>query len=65
MTEKDKYKKINDIVDYLLAEAIEDDKIHKKSAMSAGKASQAVGESRYIWHLKNIKELLNSPEEND
>jgi hypothetical protein len=63
MTKEQKHKKIHGICDYLLEEAIKDDQVHKQQALRAGKACGAVGESRYIWHLKNIKEILDLPEE--
>jgi len=62
MTEKE--KKILNLINQLLEQAKEDDLLHQRAAIAAHKASGAVGESWFVFHLKVLKELVESPEEN-
>lgn len=49
------------LVDYLISEAEKIDKIHCRNAIKNHKASEAIGESSLVFHLKVLKELLESP----
>tara|TARA_Y100000593_G_scaffold49908_1_gene94051 strand:+ start:14369 stop:14557 length:189 start_codon:yes stop_codon:yes gene_type:complete len=48
------------LVDYLISEAEKIDEIHRHNAIKNHKASEAVGESSFVFHLKVLKELLES-----
>jgi|LUMV01.1.fsa_nt_gb hypothetical protein len=48
------------LLDQLIQKAEEEDKLHKAAAIENNKACQAVGESWMVFHLKALKELLDS-----
>ena len=48
------------LLDQLIQKAEEEDATHKAAAIKNNKASQAVGESWMVFHLKALKELLRS-----
>ena len=62
MTEKN--KKALNLVNQLLEQALLDDEEYKKQMVALHKGSKAVGEGWFVFHLKVLKELLESPEEN-
>ena len=47
-----------DLLDEILIEAEHQDKIHKAQSLRSNRASQSVGESWMVFHLKALKELL-------
>jgi hypothetical protein len=49
-----------DLLDEILIEAEHQDKIHKAQSLRGSRASQSVGESWMVFHLKALKELLES-----
>ena len=46
------------LLDEILVEAEYQDKIHKIQSLKNNKASQSIGESWMVFHLKSLRELL-------
>ena len=44
----------------IIEQAKEDDELQKAYAIKAGKGSQAIGESWMVFHLKALKQLLET-----
>ena len=54
---KNKEKVLN-FLDQIIEKAEADDYEYKAAALAANKASQAIGESWMVFHLKALKELI-------
>ena len=52
-------EKILNLLDQILDEAKRQDEIHKLKAVKNHKGEQAVGESWLVYHLKNLRELID------
>ena len=52
-------EKILNLLDQILDEAKRQDEIDKLEAIKNHKGKQAVGESWFIYHLKNLRELID------
>ena len=50
--------RVINLLDQIIEKAKEEDLEHKKRAISSHRASQAIGESWTVFHLKSLKELL-------
>ena len=51
-------KKALELLGQIIEKAEQEDLIHKARAINSNKASQAVGESWMVFHLKALKELI-------
>ncbi len=54
---KNKEKVLN-FLDQIIERAEAEDYRHKAAALSANRASQAIGESWMVFHLKALKDLI-------
>lgn len=52
--------KVINLLDQIIERAVEDDARHKSAALAANKASQSIGESWMLFHLKVLKELISN-----
>ena len=52
-----------DLLDQIIQNAKQKDETHKMTALKNHKASQAVGESWMVFHLKVLRELLSRGKE--
>ena len=57
MHDKDK---ILNLLDQIIERVEQEDSAHKNKMLSINKASQAIGESWMLFHLKALKELVKS-----
>ena len=49
-----------ELLDQIIEKAKEDDRQHKIRALNAHKGQQAVGEGWMVYHLKKLKELIQT-----
>ena len=51
-------QKVIDFLDQIIDHAEQEDKLHKLQAIQRHKASEAIGESWMVFHLKALKQLI-------
>ena len=54
----DKKAKVLDLLDQILEKAEEEDRLHKIRAHQNHNSAQAIGESWIVFHLKELKKLI-------
>ena len=55
-------KRIIRLLDQIIEKAKEEDEEHKRRAISMHRASQSVGESWVLFHLKELRSLISENE---
>jgi len=48
------------LLNQIIERAEEDDRVHKAAAIKNNKASQSIGESWMVFHLKALRDVLSS-----
>tara|TARA_B100000131_G_C17642386_1_gene420638 strand:+ start:152 stop:343 length:192 start_codon:yes stop_codon:yes gene_type:complete len=62
MEKSEKLENLKKLLSHLLEKAEQEDLIHKKKSLESNKASEAIGESFWVFHLKEARQLLNDIE---
>ena len=60
--EDSKINNLKKLIGHLLEKAQQEDLIHKKKSLESNKASEAIGESYWVIHLKEAQRLVNDIE---
>tara|TARA_R100000808_G_scaffold24932_1_gene59515 strand:- start:6402 stop:6584 length:183 start_codon:yes stop_codon:yes gene_type:complete len=59
MLTNEKHELARELVSQMLDKAVEEDRLHKINAIENHKASQAIGDSWWVHHLKALDQLLS------